>query len=1842
MTRCTAFFFVVAVCLVATEPRRSAASEADADVEVSFFRDVRPIFQAHCQGCHQPAKASGAYVMTSSDALRTSGDSEEPPIVPGEPDDSFLIALITPDDGEASMPQDGPPLSDRQIEIIRQWIAAGAVDDTPASNRARIDAEHPPVYTRPPVITSLDYSPDGKLLAIAGFHETLLHRADGSGLVARLIGMSQRVESVRFSPDGTRLAVTGGSPAQMGEVQIWDVGSQELLLSVPITFDTVYGASWSPDGKLLALGCTDNTVRAIEVDTGKQVLYQGAHSDWVFGTVFSVDGSHLVSVGRDASAKLIEVPHQRFVDNVTSITPGALRGGINAIARHPLRDEILFGGADGMPKIYRMHRATKRVIGDDANLLWELPKLPGRIFSVDYSLDGRLIAAGSSLDGSGTVALFGIDPEPKIPDEINAILVKPTHSRNDKEREQLARYFEAGINELARVSVETGGIYTVAISPDASRVAAAGADGQIRVLDATNGEVVTKFLPVVLADTVAETKQLVALTKATTREFPKTDFSSEKQPDRADVARLRALPAAIQLASAIDYVQLIVIAELESGEVIDVTRMVEYQLESPIARVSPTGVVSATADGATKLSVALGSQTVAIPIEVAGVADVLKPDYLRDVSPILARAGCNAGTCHGAQDGKNGFKLSLRGYDPIYDLRALSDDAASRRINRASSADSLMLLKPTAAVPHEGGQVLDPNSNYYRTLLAWIEAGASLDMESARVARLEVQPVNPIVQAIGARQQLRVVAKYTDGSQRDVTREAFIESGEAEVANLVEEAPGLIEVVRRGEAPILVRYEGAYAATTITVMGDRSGYTWQDPPTNNRIDELVHEKLKRTKTSISSVCDDYTFLRRIYLDLTGLPPTPEQIQEFIDNPNDSRWKRDQLIDQLIGNHEYVEHWSNKWADLLQVNSKFLGREGAEALRQWIHEQVKANMPYDKFARAVLTATGSTKENPAASYYKILREPDITMENTTHLFLATRFNCNKCHDHPFERWTQDQYYQLAAYFSQIGFKKDPASGDKNIAGTAVESARPLYEVVFEKSEGEMTHQRTGAVAEPKFPFECQHDCDPNASRQDQLAAWITSPDNPYFAKSYTNRIWAYLTGRGFIEPIDDIRAGNPPTNPELLQWLTAEFVENGFDTQHLVRTICRSRTYQLALTTDRFNEDDDLNYSHARARRLPAEVLYDAIYLTTGAKSKIPGVAQGTRAAALPDVGIKLSDGFLNNLGRPARESACECERSNELQMGPVMALINGATVGNAVGDSDGALVQLVQSIKNDRQLLKKLFLRILGRPASDDEVSDLMQVISEIERSHELTVAKLEAYETELRPVLEQREKERKAKLEQTKVALAEHKRQAAPERERLTREREEQIAAAEKALQEVRLALIKKLPAWEEAQRSTTVWEPWNPIEVHSTTGAQTKVLEDQTVKVEGRNGQKSTNHIVAPVDLTGITGLKIDALSDKKLPKGGPGRADDGNFVLTELKFETSQPLAIASPLIEVWDFADSAEDWTSLQGTVFNVQEGSALVEHKQQKQSLVVNVDAPAKPLVLEVTAKIDASMTLGVRWKAIDHSEFDDARAVRRQVHRGNTRWRTYQLYFHPKSPVKSLQLEVFDGGDKVSIDSIRLIQAASPKYEEVKLQLAQAVFHQEGFPAEEAIDGKLDGDDNGWAIAPQFGKDHAAIFQTPQEAAVVGRGLARVQLIHNYSSGKHNLGLFRVSLTRSPRPISFGIPKSISDVLAIRLKDRTKEQQERIVEYYLAGRDEVVKQQQLVTQASKPLPLDKVVQQYEAKIAELSKPLPEDPKLVRLRRAAKLSEQQLADKRLTVAQDVAWALINSPEFLYNH
>jgi len=703
-------------------------------------------------------------------------------------------------------------------------------------------------------------------------------------------------------------------------------------------------------------------------------------------------------------------------------------------------------------------------------------------------------------------------------------------------------------------------------------------------------------------------------------------------------------------------------------------------------------------------------------------AAILPVRFVRDIEPLLSKAGCNAGTCHGSAKGKNGFKLSLRGYDPEFDYQALINDLSGRRFNRVNVDDSLVLLKPMAEVPHEGRQAIKPGSREHQLLRQWIVEGARFeDPTAGRANKIEILPAEVEMDLPGRNQQLLVVAHYADGVRRDVTREAVFESNNSDVAEVKN---GSVKAVRRGEAAILVRYEGLYSARQVTVMGDRAGFQWADAPEYNFIDKHVYTKLKRMRILPSELCSDAEFVRRVHLDLTGLPPTVDTVRAFLKDETFNREKREKLVSELLASKDYVKYWANKWADLLQCNSENLGQKGVWAFRQWIERCIAENKPYDKMVREVLTAEGSCFQNPAVNYFRVLREPGKITEDVSQTFLGVRFNCNKCHDHPFEKWTQNQYYQFGAYFAQVSIKRGFLG--KEVIRNNTGDATPVVgeEIIYRSfSGGEVKHPKTDMAVAPRVPFGSAKEISSEEDRREPFVDWLTSKENPLFARSMANRVWSYFLGRGIIDPVDDIRASNPPSNPELLDALTDQFVRDGFDTKKLMRTICMSRTYQLSIVANKWNEDDRINFSHASPRRLSAEQMFEAVMVATGVRPNFNGMPQGMRAVEVPD-GKVQGDDFLALFGRPKRMSACECERTSNITLSHALNMINGVTISDAIAKPDSKIAKIVEANKDDKKVIEEIYLSCLNRFPTEKETSGIdLSVAPRLEVAQDLAWA---------------------------------------------------------------------------------------------------------------------------------------------------------------------------------------------------------------------------------------------------------------------------------------------------------------------------------------------------------------------------------------------------------------------------------------------------------------------------------------------------------------------------------------
>ncbi len=781
------------------------------------------------------------------------------------------------------------------------------------------------------------------------------------------------------------------------------------------------------------------------------------------------------------------------------------------------------------------------------------------------------------------------------------------------------------------------------------------------------------------------------------------------------VTEIRLIPSQVVFSGPSEYRKVLVMGKTDQSGEIDLSRIAKFAPAADCVRFDEQGYLYPVKDCETQVAVAAGGFTAQLPVTVRGLTKPREVSFVRDVEPILNKVGCSAGTCHGAAKGKNGFKLSLRGYDPEFDYDRLIHDVSGRRFNRADPARSLILLKPTAQVPHGGALRFDTDSQYYKTILDWLSEGVPFgDAKAAEVARLEVSPSDILMPKPGLAQQIVVVAHYSDGVTRDVTREASYTSNTPSVAEVTQD--GVLASQRKGEAALLVRYEGNFVTVSTTILSGTPGFKWVQSPQYNYIDEAVDRKLQKLRILPSPLSTDAEFIRRVSLDLIGVPPTAEEVEAFLRDKTPSREKRARLVDRLMTRPEYVDHWSLKWGDLLKSNRKFLGQKGMWRFRDWIRQSVAHNKPYNQFVYELITAGGSTYDNPAANYLLIADQPNTQMETTTQLFLGVRFVCAHCHDHPFEQWTNKQYFELSAFFAQVGIR---------------DGARSLEKVVYDKGDGEITFPKTGRVAPAHFPYLQPAHFTTDETRRRILAEWLTSKDNPYFSKACVNRMWSYFFSRGIIDPVDDIRSSNPPINPELLEALTKDFISHNFDLRYLLRTIVNSRTYQLSTRTNKWNADDENNFSHALPRRLTAEELMDAISIATGSRMVFKEVPKDYLAEELPDSKVGMG-GFLDLFGRPQRESPCECERRSEVSLKQALNLINGPAVGDAVADPNGRIAKLILAGVPDRKVVEELYVATLDRAPSAEEAEKAQAYLAEsknrAERAQDLEWALLNSY----------------------------------------------------------------------------------------------------------------------------------------------------------------------------------------------------------------------------------------------------------------------------------------------------------------------------------------------------------------------------------------------------------------------------------------------------------------------------------------------------------------------------------
>lgn len=684
------------------------------------------------------------------------------------------------------------------------------------------------------------------------------------------------------------------------------------------------------------------------------------------------------------------------------------------------------------------------------------------------------------------------------------------------------------------------------------------------------------------------------------------------------------------------------------------------------------------------------------------------PSFHYEIVPLLTRAGCNAGVCHGTPRGKNGFRLSLRGFDPEADFHALTRDMDGRRINRLHPERSLMLQKATSQIPHQGGRRIARDSADWELLNRWIAAGANIDQDPPQITQLEISPPSSELQSPQDRQPLTITAHFSDGSAVNVTQRCRFTVTDEDILRV--DSDGIVHKKSHGEATVTAEFAGRMASSTLLFRDNVPAYRQRQIAVRNPIDNIVLGRLERLQIEPAALANDETFIRRVYLDLTGRLPEPSDIRAFLSR--DERDRRAELIEDLLASQEFADWWAMKWTDRLGCNQRFVGKSGAIKYHAWVRHHMSVNTPHDEFVRTILTAAGANYTNPPAGFWRRMRvggigkmDPLLAAEEVSQLFMGVRIQCARCHNHPGEKWTQDDYYSLAAFFPRVQFKQGPFYSQRY----------DQENTIYLDDSSEVTHPRTEQTAQPKFPDGPVADVTASEDRRSVFATWLTSPQNPFFARNAVNRIWFQLHGRGIVEPVDDFRTSNPPSHPELLDWLESEFIRSGFDRKHVIRLIVNSSIYQLGYEKTATATEDARYFSYRRPQLLQAEQMLDAICQATQVPEAFSGFPRGTRAVLLPDGEFKHP--FLNAFGRPARALACECERENSPNMSQAIQITGSSMLQEKLSSDTGRVARLAASDLSDKEVLNELWLATLSRRITAEESQVAVDYLTNGERS---------------------------------------------------------------------------------------------------------------------------------------------------------------------------------------------------------------------------------------------------------------------------------------------------------------------------------------------------------------------------------------------------------------------------------------------------------------------------------------------------------------------------------------------
>jgi hypothetical protein len=771
--------------------------------------------------------------------------------------------------------------------------------------------------------------------------------------------------------------------------------------------------------------------------------------------------------------------------------------------------------------------------------------------------------------------------------------------------------------------------------------------------------------------------------------------------DAIKIDRLVVEPSPVVLHGADDMVQLLVTAQMADGSQRDVTHAAQFKVANPAIVSMALGQLKSTGDGGTKIHIAVkqpgrGSDVAAdleVKVEQFGVERPI--NFANDIIPVLSKYGCNSGGCHGKATGQNGFKLSLLGFDAAGDYESIVKQAHGRRVFPAAPERSLLLAKATGQAVHGGGRRFEMDSAAANLLRRWIEQGLPVGKpDDPSVVRIEVLPHERLLSR-GSQQQLRVVATYSNDGTKDVTAEAQYQAQQPDLVAVT--TGGLASTLdATGEGTIMVRYMGLVDVARLTVPygGQLPDSSYAQFQSRGPVDELVLKKWRKLGIAPSPPCTDAEFIRRASLDAIGTLPTAEEVRAYVADASPD--KRARLIDKLLDRNEYASYWALQWGDLLRNQRKQDShKRGTFAFASWIHEAFAHNMPYDQFAAAILTAQGNVTDNPPVVWYRAVRNVVHQVNDTSQVFMGTRINCANCHHHPYERWSQDDYWGMAGFFARLGTKPGEVSDES---------------AIYVRKDGQANQPRTGKAMKPKALGGPEFDYVRGEDPRQLLASWLAQPDNPYFAPALCNRMWAHFMGVGLVDAVDDMRLTNPPSNPELLETLSRDFIAYKFDLKHLIRQIMTSEVYALSSVPTEQNSKDRRNYARYFPKRMSAEVLADAVDSVTLSPEKYPGLPLGTRAIETPDQAA--SSYFMEVFGRSQRETACECEKSYAPNLAQILHLMNSSEIQNKLMNAKGRVAQLAASGKPPGQMIEELYLVTYGRLPSEAEMTEAAGYLS--------------------------------------------------------------------------------------------------------------------------------------------------------------------------------------------------------------------------------------------------------------------------------------------------------------------------------------------------------------------------------------------------------------------------------------------------------------------------------------------------------------------------------------------------